>query len=190
MLNVEYCDVSGIDIEKSMKIVTKKRQEKVRRLKNENSQRESIGAELLLLSMFKSEFPDEPFPPKIHQNQGEKPYFEDYENLYFNLSHSNLYVACAISDNPVGVDIQYMKDFDKNLVSRFFTPDEQEFWQNSKSKKEAFYKIWTKKEALLKCLGAGLGKMATKSVFRAQDEGYKFQTKHFGNYILCVCSKI
>ena len=189
MLSISYLDVSDIATDVALNYVSKERADKIKRLKNKNSKKESAGAELLLLSMFAALFPHEPFPPKICQKRYQKPYFEDYKNLYFNLSHSNMCAACVISDKPVGIDIQYMKDFDEKLSQRFFTLDEQNFYKNAHNKKAAFYEIWTKKEALLKCLGTGLGEISSKSIFDAQKEGYVFKIEVFDNFTMCVCQK-
>lgn len=34
-----------------------------------------------------------------------KPYLLNYPDVHFNISHSGEYVACAVADSPVGVDI-------------------------------------------------------------------------------------
>lgn len=189
MLSISYLDVSGIDTDTALNYVSKERANKIQRLKSMNLKKESAGAELLLLSMFAALFPHEPFPPQICQKRYQKPYFKGYKNLYFNLSHSNMYAACVISDKPVGIDIQHMKEFDGKLTERFFTLDEQEFYKNAHSKKTAFYEIWTKKEAFLKCLGIGLGEISSKSVFDVQKEGYEFKIELFDDFMLCVCQK-
>lgn len=40
---------------------------------------------------------------------------------YYNLSHSGDYVALAISDAPVGIDIQQKRPYTDSLVKRFFS---------------------------------------------------------------------
>lgn len=92
-----------------------------------------------------------------------KPYIcaDSGHTLQFNLSHSGAYMALAISaGSPVGIDIENTGrkvNFVK-MAERFFHPEEVLYLnhlQNDK-KKEAFFRLWTIKEAFLKGLGTGL----------------------------------
>ena len=50
-----------------------------------------------------------------------KAYISDQENIYFNMSHSSKFVACAISDKEVGVDIEYNDPtIDLNIAKNYF----------------------------------------------------------------------
>ena len=189
MLSVAYWDVSELDIEKAAKYVSSDRLLKASKLKKDTQQKESLGAELLLSSMLGILFPQETLPPAISYDKNGKPHFKEHSNLFFNLSHSNSLVTCAISNKPVGIDLQYMRDFDIKLPGRFFTKDEQDFIFNSTDTKKAFYTIWTKKEALLKCMGRGLCEISSTSVFEAEQQGYSFTCDFFDGFALCVCTK-
>lgn len=46
---------------------------------------------------------------EISIGKNNKPVLIYPNNLYFNISHSNDLVTCAVSDVDVGVDIEYMK---------------------------------------------------------------------------------
>jgi 4'-phosphopantetheinyl transferase len=79
--------------------------------------------------------------------------------LEFNLSHSGDFVAYAISDRPVGIDIEQVRAMDlSGIVQRFFAPSEFIAWQKlSPTEQElAFFRTWTVKEAYLKAIGTGL----------------------------------
>ena len=91
---------------------------------------------------------------KIHQfalaktKQG-KPYFAEQPDIHFNLSHSGDYVACAMADREIGVDIQKWKEpVKESLVKRVLQETEEGF----------FFDIWAAKEAYCKCIGKGLAK--------------------------------
>jgi len=189
MLNVAYWDVSDLDTEKAAKYVSRERLLKASKLKKDTQKKESLGAELLLSSMLGILFEDKKLPPKLCYDKNGKPCFKDYNNLFFNLSHSNSVVACAISDKPVGIDLQYMRDFDIKLSQRFFAKDEQDFINQSNDTKTAFYTIWAKKEAFLKCTGKGLCEISSTSVFEAEQQGYLFTCDFFDEFVLCVCIK-
>lgn len=76
-----------------------------------------------------------------------KPYFTDCPDMHFNLSHSGDYVACAMANVEIGIDIQKWKEpVKENLVKRVLHEKEQGF----------FFDIWAAKEAYSKCTGQGL----------------------------------
>ncbi|MDX2496028.1 MAG: 4'-phosphopantetheinyl transferase superfamily protein [Desulfuromusa sp.] len=87
--------------------------------------------------------------------------------LSFNLSHSeNLAVLAITKEADIGVDIEKL-DPDmvfSQIVDRYF--DEAEKLQLAQYSNErqgrGFYRIWTKKEAILKLEGVGFQKTSTK----------------------------
>ena len=86
-------------------------------------------------------------------------------NKPFNVSHTGNYVACALSDEPVGIDIEQMRPSDQKIAERFFTLDERAYISANDST-ASFYEIWTKKESRIKWEGRGLSKpLPSFSVF-------------------------
>lgn len=85
--------------------------------------------------------------------------FPAKEKIFFNVSHSKDYALMAFCLNTdLGVDIEYMQDIDYvDMSNRFFSRQEQIYLKNSPVplQKSIFYKIWTKREALLKAAGTG-----------------------------------
>jgi Phosphopantetheinyl transferase len=81
--------------------------------------------------------------------------------LHFNLSHSGELALVAVSrQGPIGVDVEWIrsvKDAD-DLVARFFSNRENALFQKLPPvhKPEAFFNLWTRKEALLKATGEGI----------------------------------
>jgi 4'-phosphopantetheinyl transferase len=84
-----------------------------------------------------------------------KPYLK-YGGPHFNLSHSGGYAALAVSDNEVGVDIETIAPVSDAVAARCFTPPEREWMQRQESGPEAFFRLWTAKESIMKALGLGL----------------------------------
>lgn len=91
-----------------------------------------------------------------------KPYLLDPPfPLFFNVSHSGDYSVFAFSrSSEVGVDIEAInpeitKDRLENLI---FSEKELEIFNKlpPEEKTEAFYRVWTQKEAILKADGKGL----------------------------------
>ena len=85
----------------------------------------------------------------IEYGEHEKPYIKD-SDIYFNLSHSEEYAICAISDSEIGCDIEKTGgDNTEKIAKRFFHAEE--------SKADAdFYRLWTLKESFIKVTGQGL----------------------------------
>ena len=97
------------------------------------------------------------FPQDLVFEYGEhkKPMIDGME---FNVSHSGDVVLLAISQNPVGIDVEEINtllDFE-SFTANSFTSTELDFIKNSVVKNVSFYQIWTRKEALLKATGEGL----------------------------------
>jgi len=89
------------------------------------------------------------------------------QRLHFNLAHSEDVGVLAISEaGPVGVDIEHVRtlpEFDE-LVSRFFCTHEAEQFSAlpEEQQPDAFFNLWTRKEALLKATGEGIGESLNK----------------------------
>ena len=81
-------------------------------------------------------------------NEFGKPISRDKE---FNVSHSKCYVAIAISDKPVGLDIEYLRPH-KEALKKMITSEKEE---QAIESIEDFFKVWTSKESLVKCVGTG-----------------------------------
>lgn len=79
-------------------------------------------------------------------------------NLHFNVSHSGEWVVCAISDEPVGIDIEEIKPMDMEISRRFFSPIEHEQLVGLPETEQVdrFYELWTLKESFVKAVGMGL----------------------------------
>jgi 4'-phosphopantetheinyl transferase len=83
--------------------------------------------------------------------------------LHFNLSHSGDDGVVAWSrDLPVGVDIEEVRERDDllGLARRFFSRTETAAIEMAapEARLGAFYRCWTRKEALLKATGAGISR--------------------------------
>jgi len=82
--------------------------------------------------------------------------------LHFNLAHSEGVGVLAVTQTgPVGVDVEQVRRLQEfnELVSQFFSAREAaEFsklpWEQQPA---AFFNLWTRKEALLKATGEGIG---------------------------------
>ena len=74
------------------------------------------------------------------------------KDKYFNISHAYGYVLLAISDIDIGVDIEGNRKVEDELKRYIASDEEYDLMVDD----QIFYKVWTSKESLLKCVGTGL----------------------------------
>ncbi len=82
--------------------------------------------------------------------------------FHFNVAHSDALAVYLVSGkNPVGVDVERLRRVPEAeaIAARFFSASENAAWRALPAGRqtEAFFECWTRKEALLKAVGSGLG---------------------------------
>lgn len=91
---------------------------------------------------------------EVHVDDRGRPWLE---GVSFSVSHSGSLGLIAIAEGvrPVGVDVERIRsdtDF-RALAARFLHPDEAAAIGDDR---DAFFRCWTRKEAVVKALGLGL----------------------------------
>ena len=99
--------------------------------------------------------------------------------LHFSISHAKGLCAMALSDAPVGIDLQDTEAFDRidllRFATRFLAPDEYGVFLEEPTK-EQLCRIWTRKEALAKLLGRPLSS-SLRSLSSLSCEDVAFETR-------------
>lgn len=91
------------------------------------------------------------------------------QNGHISISHTEGYAACAISRQPVGIDVERGHTFSKAAAKRILSPQE-ELMSDSTNADELLSRIWTVKESFLKMTGEGIpGGMRTLELIAAGD---------------------
>lgn len=85
-----------------------------------------------------------------------KPYLKDYSGTHFSISHSGRFVACAVCDRPVGVDIQEIIAYRPDVAKRICSHEELKRIEANDDPAAEFTKIWAMKEAKVKAMGTGI----------------------------------
>lgn len=90
-----------------------------------------------------------------------------------SISHTARYALCAISDGevPIGLDAEDIvgrlkEDRRRAMAERWFSADER---AEAVKSEEAFYRIWTRKEAYVKRMGTGLRDLSTLDTASVRD---------------------
>ncbi|MGB9977984.1 4'-phosphopantetheinyl transferase family protein [Methanobacterium sp.] len=191
-----YMDVSELDFNRIKSSVSKTRIKKSSKYFHRKDRNLSLGVEVLLNHALNKIGINNPV---FDIDKYGKPYLKNYSDVYFNLSHSQKYVACAVSDSPVGVDIEYIHDIDLNLSKHFFYGSEYEHILNNNNQNNAFFELWVLKESYMKMTGLGFRLALDEFCIEISDEIkliHNENTGKFGlwsvcggDYMLGVCSK-
>ena len=155
MLRLYYANVGALDADFCDCELSDYRRVKLAKQKNPAARRQSLGAELLLRYALHNAAPECPWPPTITLGENGKPDW-DVEGLYFNVSHSGDWAACAIADRPLGLDVQERCACREGLVRRFFSEAERREIEGAADRDQAFGRVWALKESWIKALGTGL----------------------------------
>ena len=96
----------------------------------------------------------------VTANAAGAPLVSCHPHLFLSLSHSANWVVCAVSDAPIGIDIEAPakpRDW-RRLAPTVFSPAELDSAQDlaPTDAEQQFYRIWTLKEAWFKSRGEGL----------------------------------
>ena len=159
MLEIYHYDISKMSDEEFLKMYSgseKSRKAKADKLKNDAAKRLSVAAGELTRIKIAEKIGMNKEDIRFRMGKNGKPYIEN-ANIEFSISHSGNIAMCAISDEPVGIDIEYIRDVDISLAKKHFAPDEQLYvFEKKENAKLRFFEIWTRKEAYVKLLGKGI----------------------------------
>lgn len=92
--------------------------------------------------------------PEFQYNEYGQPRLAD--GPFFSISHCKAGVAVAVSEAPIGIDIETIRPIQPSLIAKTMNEAEQEMIHTADNPYLAFTQLWTKKEALLKMQGTGI----------------------------------
>ena len=156
ILNIKSLTESEFEL--AFKQMSKERQEKCLRYKFADDRRRMAFGESLLRKLISDEYDVREEDVIIKNLPSGKPVAEvQGKNLCVSITHSGDYVACGVSDTPIGVDLEVMRQVSPLLLTKALNEEERAFVSNSEDENLSFLKLWTAKEAYLKLTGEGLG---------------------------------
>ncbi|MBO5249022.1 MAG: 4'-phosphopantetheinyl transferase superfamily protein [Clostridia bacterium] len=153
-----YCDITTVQ-ENEWSLwysqMDPQQQKKCDAYQRESARKQCIAADHLARAALSKHFNS--FLEKVqilHAPSG-KPYVAG-NSVYFSISHSDHLVACVLSSNPVGIDIEYLHPVPHNVQERICTDEELRFLKDAKNDEDRlmrFFYLWTRKEAVFKIDG-------------------------------------
>lgn len=119
----------------------------------------------------------------ISYNEYGKPYIKGKN--YFSLSHSGSYVIFSSDELPLGIDIQLNKELNEKTIKKIVNKNESHLNP---------IKVWSLKEAFVKCLGTGfnlpLSEYEVKEGrFQYQNNIYYSTCLEIDNYVISLVIK-
>lgn len=141
----------------------------------------------------------------VRQESGGKPYLEGVSGIYFNISHTCGLVACAVDTQETGIDVEWIRPYDKRLMRRICTEEEIAYIDGGNRvgeqiKNERFFRLWTLKESYLKAIGQGLAVPMKEISFIMEGDppeqissnlpGWSFRQFRYANrYLISLCRR-
>ncbi len=185
-----FTDVESITSEQLELLILKLpawRKDKVLSYKREIDRKLSSIAYILLSNILKREYNIDLIQQWSYNENG-KPYLKEYPNIHFNISHSPSGVVCAVNNNPIGVDIESIRNFDLSVAKYISNAQELEHILNSTNSPLEFIKLWTKKESYLKLIGTGLDDNL-KNILSSADNNVIFHITiaEDKSYVVTIC---
>ncbi len=171
-------DFSEEDIYCAYRQLSPSRKARIDRLRHREDKKRSLAAELLVYQLLKKYW--NITSAKLHSKENGEPYFSDCA-LYVSISHCDEVVACAVSEKPIGIDIERIQPVSMNLFRIVCTLEELGYLsQNAQIPKgelcrdmeilQRFFEIWTAKEAYFKKCGTGITDLKSVNVLSLQRE--------------------
>lgn len=179
-------DISPEEYDRYFLLMSPEKQQRVERFRFEDGKKRTVAGEMLARKMINSKkhIDEEKIIFKTGANG--KPYTKSVD-ICFNISHSDELVLCAVSETPIGVDIEKIRDINSSVIK--YSCNEKELgyvYEDGISKEESlkrFFEVWTYKEACFKFKGTGIDDFQSLDFFKCKR---KKEQGIIDNYVYCI----
>lgn len=167
--HMEQC--SDEEVQRMLPLVSAQRREQALRFKHTLGQFCCLKSWLMLDAMHIGEM-------EFLYNEHGKPYIEG--GPFFSISHCKEAIAVAMDDQPVGIDVEAIRNVEQDLILRTMNEEEQQQIHSNRD----FTRLWTQKEAILKMEGTGITSFEQLQGLSISD--YRIQTIEKEKYIYTI----
>ncbi len=136
-------------------LLSPERVHKAMQYKQEKDRRLCVWSFLLLRYALFEEYKTLTVPQWRYDENG-KPY-DAQSQYFFNISHCDCAVACAVDTHEVGVDVQDNRPISAAVIQKVCSESEIAALRNSNEPEKLFAAFWASKEAFGKQNGNGIG---------------------------------
>lgn len=124
------------------------------------------------------------------------------KGIYFNLSHSADMVLCAVSNVPVGCDIEKLTIAPMEVAEHYFSKKERLYIADTSNSAEAdrrFFRLWTMKESYMKMTGEGMNLSPDRIEIDIDNlavlrdgvlQSCKLQNRPIDGYEISICTQV
>ena len=179
-------DIWDFNLDAALGDISEQRREQALKFKHEQGQRLCVLAYQLLKEVLQKEYGISE-NPVFEYNEHGKPLIIGHPEIFFNLSHCKEAAICVVSDQPVGVDVESIREYKDSLAEYTMNEDELHQIKNSTHPAATFIRLWTMKEATTKLIGTGISN-DMKTVIDTLK--YKYTTVERQKYIYTICANI
>ena len=178
-------DVDPLQMQSLIAILPTEKQKRINRFIHKEDAVRTLTADILSRLMICSRLNIKNSNIQLIHNKYGKPLLQGNDRLYFNNSHSGHWVLCAISDSPVGVDVEIISEIDFDIARHCFSEQEclDLFAHKEEARKDYFFDLWTLKESYIKAVGLGLSLPLSSFTIRKDRHRIHLDTQNeFNNY--------
>lgn len=176
-------EIWTFDLEAALGEISAQRREQALRFRHEQGQRLCVLAYQLLKQGLRETYGITE-NPIFEYNEHGKPSIVGHSDIFFNLSHCKEAAVCVISDHPVGIDVESIREYKESLVRYTMNDEEICEIESSDNPASTFIRLWTMKEATMKLVGSGISN-DMKNVIDTTT--YHYTTVDRQQYIYTVC---
>ena len=184
--------IDDFDLQEALATVSAQRREQALRYRHERDRRLNVAAYRLLHRALMTEYGINELPQFTYDSNG-KPALAGYPDIHFSMSHCRVAVACAVSDRPVGIDIETLDHYSDRDDHRDSSCDEESVHVppddcrilESHYPNAAFTRLWTMKESLFKLTGDDCGGDIARML--QESTRYRFTTVNHPQFIVTDC---
>ncbi len=148
-------DIEHFDFQKALPLLSAQRREQALKFKFELGRKTSAAVYLLLREGLLKEYGITE-PPVFDFGEHGKPTIVGHPDIHFNMSHCREAAICMLSREPVGVDVESIREYHESLVRYTMNDAEVQQIEQADRPDVEFIKLWTRKEAVLKLSGMGI----------------------------------
>lgn len=185
MITLVSEDIWSFELGEALSGISEQRRQQALKFKHEQGQRLCVLAYRLLKQGLQQAYGIME-NPLFEYNEHGKPAIVGHPEINFNLSHCKDAAICVISDQPVGVDVESIREYKESLVNYTMNDEEIHLIESAENPAAAFIRLWTMKEATMKLIGTGISN-DMKTVIDTQR--FQYSTVEKDRYVYTVCEE-
>lgn len=175
--SVDIRDFTEADYVTALNALDPQKRARVEKIRQRKAKMRTVFADDLVRTLLSEALGCEKSKVSFAYGEFGKPLLKD-GSYYFNISHCEDIVVAAVSDRPIGIDVERIREISPFIAKKYFSPNEQIYLFGhtprdfdyervlSPEARMRFFELWTAKEAYLKCRGTGMTHVKTVDTTR------------------------